>query len=92
MEALETIALSMYTLMLVVMDQLHRVTISLPCSTGRMQDFCIDDGAVPGEKIIKDWLELVDLTFKQDPEACIAVHCIAGLGRWAAFLYMCGMC
>ena len=45
------------------------------------QDFCIDDGAVPDNQIIRDWLDLVAQTFSHDSEACIAVHCIAGLGR-----------
>lgn len=47
----------------------------------KVVDFCIDDGAVPDSHIIRDWLNLVAQTFSQDSESCIAVHCIAGLGR-----------
>eukprot|EP01038_Epipyxis_sp_PR26KG_P005706 gene5706-7875_t len=44
-----------------------------------------DDGTSPPAQIIAGWLELISNTFdrvkKGDPIPCIAVHCIAGLGR-----------
>ena len=44
------------------------------------------DGTSPKEELIRRWLELVDTTFYSsgaptDPPPCIAVHCVAGLGR-----------
>lgn len=47
------------------------------------------DGTSPSPELIRSWLELVDRTFyntsgggaSTDPLPCIAVHCVAGLGR-----------
>jgi protein tyrosine phosphatase type 4A len=43
------------------------------------------DGTSPSSDLIRSWLELVDATFYSgpvsDPPPCIAVHCVAGLGR-----------
>ena len=46
------------------------------------------DGTSPSTELIRSWLELVDATFydgtatsSSDPPPCIAVHCVAGLGR-----------
>ena len=47
------------------------------------QDFPFEDGAAPPADLVRQWLELVGDTFKEDPENCIAVHCVAGLGRSA---------
>lgn len=30
---------------------------------------------------MNQWLELVEETFKREPDGRIAVHCVAGLGR-----------
>jgi protein tyrosine phosphatase type 4A len=45
------------------------------------------DGSSPSKELIEKWLQLVEKTFyQQSPmesttEECIAVHCVAGLGR-----------
>lgn len=43
------------------------------------------DGHSPPPEIIERWLELLSQTFddpkKQDDKPCIAIHCVAGLGR-----------
>lgn len=42
-----------------------------------------DDGASPPDEIITSWLAVVNQTFgrKSEEKPCIAVHCVAGLGR-----------
>ncbi len=42
------------------------------------------DGQSPPQDIINRWLELVSQTFdrrSKDESPCIAIHCVAGLGR-----------
>lgn len=42
------------------------------------------DGTSPPKELIMDWLQLVEKTFYSpgaDVSSCIAVHCVAGLGR-----------
>ncbi|KAF2982663.1 hypothetical protein EK904_002832 [Melospiza melodia maxima] len=46
-----------------------------------MQDWPFDDGAPPPSKIVEDWLNLLKTKFCEDPGCCVAVHCVAGLGR-----------
>ena len=49
----------------------------------RLHDMEFKDGTSPSKEIINAWLEVVDKTFFQNPgdNACVAVHCVAGLGR-----------
>ncbi|XP_054249714.1 protein tyrosine phosphatase type IVA 1 isoform X3 [Indicator indicator] len=44
-------------------------------------DWPFDDGAPPSTQIVEDWLNLLKVKFREEPGCCIAVHCVAGLGR-----------
>lgn len=55
-------------------DQLEREGISV-------LDWQFDDGSPPPAKVVDDWFQLLRTRFREDPECCIAVHCVAGLGR-----------
>ncbi|CAM9563156.1 protein tyrosine phosphatase type IVA 1 [Lethenteron reissneri] len=44
-------------------------------------DWQFDDGAPPPGKVVDDWLSLLKTKFREDPGSCVAVHCVAGLGR-----------
>ncbi|XP_013375736.1 PREDICTED: protein tyrosine phosphatase type IVA 3 isoform X3 [Chinchilla lanigera] len=52
------------------------------CPGGKAwQDWPFDDGAPPPSKVVEDWLSLLRAKFCDDPGSCVAVHCVAGLGR-----------
>jgi len=45
------------------------------------KDLTFPDGQPPPQMVIDAWLETVRSQFVQDPSQCVAVHCVAGLGR-----------
>uniref|UniRef100_H2YPY1 Uncharacterized protein n=1 Tax=Ciona savignyi TaxID=51511 RepID=H2YPY1_CIOSA len=47
----------------------------------QVMDWAFDDGAAPPKDVVEDWLKLLKAHLKRSPETCIAVHCVAGLGR-----------
>jgi len=47
----------------------------------RVLDWPFDDGTPPPNQIVDDWFELLKTRFRDDPNCCVAVHCVAGLGR-----------
>ena len=53
------------------------------------QDWAFDDGAPPPTKIVDDWLNLLKTKFREDPGCCVAVHCVAGLGRYGSLIHFC---
>ncbi|XP_029332645.1 protein tyrosine phosphatase type IVA 2-like isoform X2 [Mus caroli] len=44
-------------------------------------DWPFDDGAPLPNQIVDDWLILLKPKFHEEPGCCVAVHCVAGLGR-----------
>jgi len=47
----------------------------------RVLDWQFDDGSPPPSKIVDEWFNLLKTRFKEEPGCCVAVHCVAGLGR-----------
>nr|XP_024649427.1 protein tyrosine phosphatase type IVA 1-like isoform X2 [Macaca nemestrina] len=46
-----------------------------------IEDWPFGDGAPPSNQIVADRLNFIKIKFHEEPGCCIAVHCIAGLGR-----------
>lgn len=44
-------------------------------------DLAYNDGSSPPDEIVDEWFKLLKTQFHENPDACVAVHCIAGLGR-----------
>lgn len=61
----------------------------------RVLDLPYPDGAPPPDDLVDDWLNLLKTKFREEPGSCVAVHCVAGLGRApvlvALALIECGM-
>ncbi|OQR78649.1 protein tyrosine phosphatase type IVA 1-like, partial [Tropilaelaps mercedesae] len=47
----------------------------------KVHDLQFEDGSPPPARVVEEWLTLIRNRFKERPDACIAVHCVAGLGR-----------
>src|SRR4029434_10797991 len=43
--------------------------------------FTLVTDATPPTQIVDDWLNLLKTKFREEPGCCVAVHCVAGLGR-----------
>lgn len=46
-----------------------------------VRDLAFEDGTFPPQHVVDEWFEILKQKFQEDPEACVAVHCVAGLGR-----------
>lgn len=46
-----------------------------------VMDLPFDDGTPPPDDVILEWFNLLKSRFTDEPTSCVAVHCIAGLGR-----------
>ncbi|XP_067620657.1 PRL-1 phosphatase isoform X2 [Eurosta solidaginis] len=46
-----------------------------------VKDLAFEDGTFPPPQIVDEWFEILKQKYQQNPEACVAVHCVAGLGR-----------
>lgn len=44
-------------------------------------DWQFDDGSPPPTEVVGNWFNLLKTKFREDPGCCVAVHCVAGLGR-----------
>ncbi|XP_021078089.1 protein tyrosine phosphatase type IVA 2-like isoform X3 [Mus pahari] len=59
------------------------------------EDLPYNDGDPPPDEIVDNWLDLLKSKFREEPGSCVAVHCMAGLGRApvlvALALIECGM-
>lgn len=55
-------------------DELNKVNIEV-------FDLSYDDGTFPPNKIVDEWFKVLKKQFNDNPDGCVAVHCIAGLGR-----------
>uniref|UniRef100_A0A0B7B0C3 Uncharacterized protein n=1 Tax=Arion vulgaris TaxID=1028688 RepID=A0A0B7B0C3_9EUPU len=44
-------------------------------------DWEFDDGSPPPPSIVQEWFNLLRTRFTEEPGCCVAVHCVAGLGR-----------
>ena len=61
-------------------DQLYR-TEELTKSGVAVSELSFSDGSAPTQEIVEKWLCLVNTEFISDPDTCIGVHCVTGLGR-----------
>lgn len=55
-------------------DKLHNNGINV-------LDLPFDDGTFPPRNVCDSWFNLLKSRYKESPGCCVAVHCVAGLGR-----------
>lgn len=46
-----------------------------------VKDLPFDDGTFPPQNVVDEWFHILKQKYQENPEACVAVHCVAGLGR-----------
>lgn len=46
-----------------------------------VHDLEYDDGTFPPNDVVDEWFKLLKKQFHDNPDGCVAVHCVAGLGR-----------
>lgn len=46
-----------------------------------VRDLAFEDGTFPPNNIVEQWFEVLREKHHENPDACVAVHCVAGLGR-----------
>ncbi|KAI5713113.1 protein tyrosine phosphatase type IVA 1 [Diaphorina citri] len=46
-----------------------------------VKDLAYEDGTSPSPELVDEWFEFLKSVFREDPDTCVAVHCVAGLGR-----------
>ncbi|CAB3367463.1 Hypothetical predicted protein [Cloeon dipterum] len=44
-------------------------------------DLEYEDGTPPPQEVVSEWFKLLKTRFRETPGSCVAVHCVAGLGR-----------
>jgi len=58
-----------------------RAWLNCLCSGVAVSELSFPDGSAPTQEIIEKWLSLVNKEFMGDPDTCVGVHCVTGLGR-----------
>ncbi|BFF93197.1 protein tyrosine phosphatase type IVA 1 [Drosophila madeirensis] len=56
-------------------------TLELEAQGINVKDLAFEDGTFPPQQVVDEWFEVLKDKYQQTPEACVAVHCVAGLGR-----------
>ena len=66
-------------------------SLTVLCFAVTSQDWPFDDGQAPPQEVMENWFNLLKTRFNEDPNCCIAVHCVAGLGRSVSASPPCGL-
>ncbi len=53
-----------------------------------VEEMPFTDGDAPPQDIVTRWIDLVHQQFSSDSKNAIAVHCVAGLGRFGLFFFL----
>lgn len=56
-------------------------TAPLKAEDIEVRDLAYDDGTFPPANVVDEWFEILRDKAQNKPEAAVAVHCVAGLGR-----------